>query len=196
MAKRRDNETPAKWRWCKRAGWFCLAAVLATMVLLAFPDLFLAVRDDPTSCDAIVLLGGATGERDPVAAKLFRNGFVKHIVITGQGDCMANVRALEKLGVPTNAMLVECESRSTQQNAEFTVRILRKNGFANVILVTSWYHSRRALSCFQHYAPEIRFLSVPDERRPKTQNSFRFIADEYAKILAYALRWQIFPWNT
>jgi hypothetical protein len=32
---------------------------------------------------------GATGERDPIAAELYRNGWAKRIVITGQGGLHA-----------------------------------------------------------------------------------------------------------
>ncbi len=73
-----------------------------------------------------------------------------------------------------------------------------------MIIVTSWYHSRRALSCFRKYAPEIEFISVPAPRRGSESASQRFsfsafsptIAAEYAKMIVYAVRYRIFPWNT
>ena len=34
-------------------------------------------------------------------------------------------------------------------------------GAQRVIIVTSWYHSRRALACFEHYAPDMKFYSRP-----------------------------------
>ena len=30
-----------------------------------------------------------------------------------------------------------------------------------MIIVTSWYHSRRAWLCFRHYAPDLIFYSRP-----------------------------------
>jgi hypothetical protein len=39
--------------------------------------------------------------------------------------------------------------------------LLRQMGAKRVIIVTSWYHSRRALACFEHYAPDIKFYSRP-----------------------------------
>jgi uncharacterized SAM-binding protein YcdF (DUF218 family) len=161
--------------------------------LLAFPDPFLAVRHSPSPCDAVVLLGGATGERDPVAAELFRKGFTKYIVVTGQGDCRENAHVLERRGVPTTAIVIECDSTSTQENAKFTVPILRKHGFTNVTLVTSWYHSRRSLSCFRKYAPEIEFRSVPAEKRHAIRYQLPYVAAEYAKILVYLFRFGIWP---
>jgi uncharacterized SAM-binding protein YcdF (DUF218 family) len=109
---------------------------------------------------------------------------------------MENARALEKRGVPTNAMIIECESTSTQENAKFAVRILHEHRFTNVVLVTSWYHSRRALSCFHHYAPEISFRSVPSEPRHALRYQLPFVAAEYAKMIIYGVRFGIFPWNT
>jgi uncharacterized SAM-binding protein YcdF (DUF218 family) len=96
---------------------------------------------------------------------------------------MQNHHLLEKRGVPTNAIIIECESSSTQENAEFTVPILRRNGFTNVTLVTLWFHSRRALSCFRKYAPEIEFISVPAPRTAAWKYERGYIAAEYAKII-------------
>ncbi len=165
-------------------------------VLLAFPDVFLCVRSEPRDCNAIVLLGGATGERDPVAADLYQRGFSKSIIVTGRGDCLDNARMLQQRGVPTNAIVVEGHSRSTQENAQFTARLLRERGFTNVILVTSWYHSRRALSSFRKYAPEIEFLSVPAPRTQLWKYERSYIAAEYLKMIIYGVRFGIFPWNT
>lgn len=179
--------------WRRRLLLVSLAFVLVVVVLLAFPDPFLSVRSEPVSCDAIVLLGGATGERDPVAADLYQRGFSQAIFVTGQGDCLDNVLLLHQRGVPTNAITVECDSRSTQENAQFTVRLLRERGFTNVTIVTSWYHSRRALSCFRHYAPEIEFQCVVSDRRQALRHQLRFVASEYVKIVAYAVRFGIWP---
>ena len=54
------------------------------------------------------------------------------------------------LGVPAQAMLLEEQSRNTQQNAEFTARLLQQRGISTILLVTSAQHMQRALQHFQH----------------------------------------------
>jgi uncharacterized SAM-binding protein YcdF (DUF218 family) len=83
------------------------------------------------------------------------------IILTGSGDNDFIRRRLLLSGVPEEAILVENLSGSTKENAEFTARLLREQGIRNVILVTSWYHSRRALRAFRHFAPEAEFHSMP-----------------------------------
>ena len=47
------------------------------------------------------------------------------------------------------------------ENAEFTIKLLRAEKIHSAILVTSWYHSRRALKTFEHFAPDLKFYSRP-----------------------------------
>ena len=171
------------------AGLLLLAAVL-----LMFPQVFLRVSHDPAPCDAIVLLGGAPGERDPVAADLYRRGFSKLVVITGRGDCLDNARLLAARGVPTNALLIECAARTTQENAVEVARLLRGRGVTNVTLVTSWFHSRRSLATFRRFAPELRARCVVSERPQALRYQLPFVATEYLKTVVYALRWGVLPW--
>ena len=59
------------------------------------------------------------------------------------------------------AIILESKSHSTRENAEFSIAMLRALGARRVIIVTSWYHSRRVLACFEHYAPDLKFYSRP-----------------------------------
>ena len=77
------------------------------------------------------------------------------------GDDLANEACLTNSGVPITAILLEPKSRTTRENAKFTIALLRARHLKSAIIVTSWYHSRRALHCFEHYAPDLRFYSRP-----------------------------------
>ena len=50
---------------------------------------------------------------------------------------------------------------TTRENALLSIPLLRSHDDTRVIIVTSWYHSRRALNCFRHYAPDLHFYSRP-----------------------------------
>ena len=115
------------------------------------------------------------------------------MIVSGCGDCEAMRDVLAQRGVRTNLIELECASTSTRQNALFTTRLLRAQGCKRVILVTSWFHSRRALSCFRKYAPEIEFVSSPASSTKPWLDERDYVATEYLKTVGYALRFGIWP---
>jgi uncharacterized SAM-binding protein YcdF (DUF218 family) len=181
-------------------------ALLAFFLLLAvvaffFPQWFLCVDGGPVKSDVIVVLGGGSHERPERAAELFRERVAPRIIVSGLGDCKINRRLLIGDGVPSGAIEMENQSRTTKENAQFTIRLLCESNSPpakRVIIVTSWYHSRRALACFRHYAPDIQFYSCPsyfayaraDWSRKGIANRIRL---EYIKLLGYWIRYGVWP---
>lgn len=138
-----------------------LLGILLAAVLWFFPEQILTVDSGPVKADILVVLGGAGPDRTRRAAELFHDGEAPGILVSGWGDCILNEHLLERDGVPAADITLERKSRTTRENAEFSIPLLRKLGARRVIIVTSWYHSRRALRCFEHYAPDLRFYSRP-----------------------------------
>ena len=177
-----------------------LAGLLLLLVVAAliFPQRFLTVDSGPATADVIILLGGGSHERYERAAELFKERAASRVIVSGYGDCEINRYLLIKAGVPAKAIQVENKSRTTRENARFTIGLLREQKVKRVILVTSWYHSRRALACFRHYAPEIRFYSRPsyfafaraEWSHNRIGNRFRL---EYLKLLGYWVRYGVCP---
>jgi uncharacterized SAM-binding protein YcdF (DUF218 family) len=62
------------------------------------------VSDPLTHADAIVVLGGNSQTRPPVAADLYRGGLANKVLVSHSSDCQLNRAALLKLGVPTSAI--------------------------------------------------------------------------------------------
>jgi uncharacterized SAM-binding protein YcdF (DUF218 family) len=178
-------------------GFFVLLLTLVVAAIF-FPQPFLCVDSGPVKADVIVLLGGGSHERPERAAELFKEHAAPRIIISGLGDYEINRRLLIAAGVPVSAIELEVQSRTTRENAQFTVKLLREQKQRCVILVTSWYHSRRAVACFRHYAPEIRFYSRPsyfasaraDWRYNRIGNRIRL---EYVKLLGYWVRYGVCP---
>lgn len=139
-----------------------LSLLLVLLAALAwfFPQRVLTVDSGPAKADVLVVPGG-TPDRAGRAAVLFKEGEAPKVLVTGIGDDVANEHILEKDGVPAAEITLEGKSRTTRENAEFSIPLLRAMGAKRVIIVTSWYHSRRALHCFEHYAPDIQFYSRP-----------------------------------
>jgi uncharacterized SAM-binding protein YcdF (DUF218 family) len=177
-----------------------LVALIFALVATAFflPQKLLCVDSGSVKAEAIVVLGGGSGERPGRAAELFAEHAAPRIIISGFGDDEINRRILLKAGVPANAIQIEGKSRTTRENAEFATKVLRAEKIHRVILVTSWYHSRRALKCFEHYAPEIQFYSRPsylDYARADWANKKieHRIYLEYPKLAGYCLCYGVSP---
>jgi uncharacterized SAM-binding protein YcdF (DUF218 family) len=172
--------------------------LLLVVAAIIFPQPFLCVDSGPVKGDVIVMLGGGSHERSERAAELFKEHAAPRIIISGLGDYEINRRRLMAAGVPANAIELETQSRTTRENAQFTVKLLREQKQKRVILVTSWYHSRRAVACFRHYEPEIRFYSRPSyfasARADWSHNRIGpRVRLEYAKLIGYWIRYGVYP---
>jgi uncharacterized SAM-binding protein YcdF (DUF218 family) len=172
--------------------------LLLAVAALVFPQPFLCVDSGPVKADVIVVLGGGSHERPERAAELFKEQVAPRILISGLGDYEINRRRLLAAGVPATTIELETQSRTTRENAQFTVKLLREQKLKRVILVTSWYHSRRALACFRHHAPEITFYSRPSyfasARADWSHNRIgQRIRLEYLKLLGYWVRYGVCP---
>jgi uncharacterized SAM-binding protein YcdF (DUF218 family) len=178
-------------KWLLRIGLILFALVLLLGVAaFVFPQNFLCVDSGPVNADVVVVLGGGSRDRPERAAELFQGHAAPRILVSGQGDCKINRRLLIESGVPGPVVQLEDQSRTTRENAIFTVKLLRQQHAHRVIIVTSWYHSRRALACFEHYGPEIQFFSRPSyfaqSRADQVRNKLTHrIYLEYPKLFGY-----------
>lgn len=137
--------------------------------------------------DAIVVLGGAThfywlerqnvtaydleNSRLAAGARAWLEGKAPVIVLSGGGDNGGNEaasearimeHAIQRLGVPQNALLLETKSRNTRDNARYTAQIAREHGFDRILLVTSSLHMTRAVIEFRKAGVEITPVPVPE----------------------------------
>jgi uncharacterized SAM-binding protein YcdF (DUF218 family) len=176
---------------------FVLLLALAVAAIV-FPQKFLCVDSGPAQADVIVVLGGGAAERPERAAELFKEQAAPRIIVSGWGDCEINRQLLIEDGVPADVIGLETRSRTTRENAEFTVKLLRQQKAGRVILVTSWFHSRRALASFRHFAPEIKFYSRPSyvayARASWPDRRFgRRVYLEYPKLFGYWIGYGVCP---
>jgi uncharacterized SAM-binding protein YcdF (DUF218 family) len=179
------------------AGLFALL-IAALLVAWLLPQQVLTVDSGPVTAEVLVVLGGGYLERPDRAAELFQQGEAPRIICSGDGDCKSNRARLVKQGVPAAVIQTECDSRNTQENAELTIKLLRAQGVKRAIIVTTWFHSRRALNCFEHYAPEIEFYSRPSYagysgKDWKLRGVARNVKSEYLKLAGYFVRYGVWP---
>ena len=149
--------------------------------------------------DAIVVLGGESQGRPVEGARLYKQSLAPRVFVVGTGDNERNRRALVREGVPEDRITCEMASESTLENAMFVRPLLEKAGVHRAILVTSSYHTRRALAVFQQRVPGIHFEMVPsrigwwDTPKGRRQEN-AWAAIEFIKIPAYWILYGVHPW--
>ena len=186
-----------RWYFWRVFGLLVLAVILLGLIAFFFPQQVLTVDSGPATADAMVVLGG-TPDRAVRAAELFKQGEAPKILVSGNGNDLSNKKLLERNGVTNAAIILEGKSRTTRENAEFSIPLLRQMGAHHVIIVTSWYHSRRALACFEHYAPDITFYSRPSyygylRTEWRSKGIRASVKSEYVKLLGYWVCYGVCP---
>ncbi len=175
------------------------AVGLVGMIVLGFSHQILTIDSGEEKADAIIVLGGGSHQLRPEhAADLFKKGLAPLVLVSGTGDFDLNVQGLEKNGVPASAIIIESRSKSTLQNARFSIDILRQHNMHRAIIVTSWYHSRRALHCFQQLGPDLQFVSCPSYwgypfSEWLSQGVIGYLVYEYVKLIGYWICYGIRP---
>jgi uncharacterized SAM-binding protein YcdF (DUF218 family) len=141
-----------------------VAAVVGSVLVAGYTAIRIwdqGSRDDRRPADAIVVLGAAQydGRPSPVfrarlehALQLYEGGVAPLLVVTGgkaAGDRTTEAEAARQFavdhGVPSNAILVEDESRTTYESIRAVGRLLRENGLDSAVFVSDRTHMLRVL---------------------------------------------------
>ena len=126
------------------------------------------------------VLGIGSYWRSFYAVLVWREGHFQRVVVSGL-DAAGSMRDfMAAQGVPREAILVEDAANSTRENALFVARILKSslNGdTGRNVLLTSDYHSRRALAAFRAAGVTVTALPYPDARK---------------RISSFVNRWDVF----
>lgn len=200
------------------------AALAALALLLAWPPLawlaadWLVVETEPARADALVVLGGASTyrERAEYAAHLFAGGFAPKVLLTDDGQrggwSQAQQRnpffveraaaLLEAQGVPAERIeTLPRQTASTYEEAVALREYAEARGLASLLVVTSGYHSRRALwalgRAFRGSSVRVVLAAVPPGAQTPARafwwlspNGWRTVALEYPKLVYYCLRYR------
>ena len=198
--------------------WLGLAGLLGVWAATAPLLADLLVSDRPIEhADAIVILSGAADyvQRTEGGAAAYRNGISEKILLTnddqrgGWDDAEKGnpyfieraERELIKRGVPAEAIERLPEKvNGTDDEAHLLVRLSAERGYKNVAIVTSDYHSKRALWIFdQRIARNQSDLNLGLVRSPAgprypgrntwwmSLRGWRSVGAEYLKIGYYWL---------
>ena len=174
---------------CKRKRWKRVCLICCITVFIVFTNKalvdyvrFLVVKEHSTAVispgkeyELAIVMGGfasmnkETGQmkyeldradRLWEAVRLWKNGKVKRILITGDPTSMIQpdgtstkelfLQYMEEMGIPRKTFILEQQARNTRENAIFTEEILKKEKTEDkgCLLITSACHMKRSLACF------------------------------------------------
>lgn len=173
-------------------------APLAHLAAVAASTRLLAEMAEPAAADTILVLGGDGPARSEKAVELWHAGLAEHVVVAGDGDCLSIRDAVVAGGIPADAVAVECLSRNTWMNALNASPLLEASGTRSALLVTSWFHTGRALRTFRYICPGIRWIpaaTMPTSSLLETASGpyGAAVVQEYLKVAVYRLRERLIP---
>ena len=140
---------------------------------LFLPARFLLVKDNINKADCIVVLSSDTYFRIKKAVELYNSGYAKNIVVTITPEREKELKEYYEFGYrifglkdisnkeiilkafeyfnkdPKDIYFTEKEVTSTYDEAIAIKDFMLKNNFKSLILVTSTYHTKRALLVFK-----------------------------------------------
>ena len=195
-----------------------LASVVLWETLAWIGARSLIVKKEIARADAMVILSGSSSfrERTHVAAELFAEGRAPRIILTNddrpggwsnteQRNPLFSELALNELvrsGVPRERILLLPDAvHSTHDEAVLLHRYAGTGSIGSLLIITSPYHSRRALWTFRQEfkATNVTLgLGFGDENQADYPSPFlwwttikgwRLVAGEYLKFVYYLLRY-------
>jgi uncharacterized SAM-binding protein YcdF (DUF218 family) len=136
--------------------WLALCAVLVIAV-----HAYGQTTDRIQQADVIIVLGAgmrydgrpgpALVRRTNHAVEAWQDDYAQNIICTGgiplgrsHSEASGCRDVLISQGVPADAIFLEEQSRSTEENAIYTHEMMEANGWASAILITDAYHLLRA----------------------------------------------------
>lgn len=192
-----------------RVAWLSVFALplLALLAVVRLGAWLAAPAADPIVADAVVVLGGDGGSgRATKAGELFRAGFARQVVLTGNAgkpgtvaDALADprVKLLIGMGVPASALHFDGASRNSWEEAHRGRQMMDEKGWRRVLVVSDPPHLRRLQLAWGHALADagqqfVLIASSADWWHPdawwRDGRSARFVGREFMGLGYYVLR--------
>jgi uncharacterized SAM-binding protein YcdF (DUF218 family) len=154
--------------------------------------------------DAIVVLGAAVwgSQPSPVfrerinhAIELYKNGYASVIIFTGGKDGDSRLAESEVAkqyavvhGIPANDVLVEIESKTTEQNLYYAKQLAANHNLASLIIVSDPLHMKRAMFMAKDMGLQTYSSPTPTTRYRSWETQLEFLMRETHYYQRYLLR--------
>jgi len=141
-----------------------LLAIVAAAIAFALNAGRILVVRDVRKADAILVLNGETDRRPALALELLRLGDAPRVLLDAADNARVYRWTVAEIaeqyvhslppGISGSVSVCGMSALSTVQEAMQARRCLDAVGARSVLVVTSEYHTRRALSIFRHAFPD------------------------------------------
>lgn len=162
---------------------------------------YLNISSPPQKADALIVLGSDDIRIADFASKLFLEGYAPRMVMSGafnkytknifpDTEAESFARRAVKKSVPVEKILIEKQSTNTQENLEYSLKMLQGETF---LLIQKPNMLRRVLATAQKLFPEksfsvcshpIAFVEGPHPHLPK-EYFYHEIAGDLQRIMLY-----------
>jgi len=172
----------------RRLPIFIVLVVVLALAALAHQAAHFLVVDDPEKSDAIVVLAGETSLRPTHAVELLRQGMAPHAFMNAETRVLIYDQELTEIAqkyintLPEANRISVCPiiGFSTAAEAADVGRCLQSQDVHRILIVTSDFHTRRALLIFRNRLPQYQF-SVAAARAPGSFGEAWWTNREWAK---------------
>lgn len=196
-----------KFKHLVRIGLVSVAVWISITVALAVGIHTYGEDENAAVSDAIIVLGsglrrdGRPGDalyrRSVWGARLYAEGYAPVVICTGgigrnqtRSEASACREVLIREGVPSDAIYLDEQSASTEENAIYAQEIMLENGWDSAVLVTDSFHMLRANWIFNTYFDD---NAITHTRHPVPRDWVRnrFYVRHFSREIV-ALHWQAF----
>ena len=211
-----NSRTHHRWRWFVLgmiSGPIIVVVVVFGTMRLWLPALGQGLVMTPCEgqADAIVVLGGGGPERAVHGIQLYRQGVAPKLWFTGDralpeipsftdGQLARDFAVRE--GVPASDIGL-LNTSSTWEDGQQIAAMVKQKGLRRIVIVTNWYHSRRALAVIRrhlagksvqvYYSPPPMSRGCP-EKWWVWDELLVMVINEWIKIGLYTAKYKVAPW--
>jgi len=199
----------ARPRFLRRRHVIAAAALLGSLWIVDAAGPALVVTAGVPEPDAIVMLASHEWERLPAAAALARTHARAQVILTVPESptywncfrCPERVDWLEREGIDRRRIVELSGSRNTYTEARVVAAHAAAEGLRRILVVTSPYHTRRALAAFRAAfgatAVEVGVSPASSAATPDWwwlhDVDRAYVAYEWAALASYAVRHRMSP---
>ncbi|NGY88777.1 YdcF family protein [Bacillus megaterium] len=185
-----------------------LAVVVLLTSYLSYSIITFSHKNELVKADATIVLGAnAWGDKpSPVLRErvnhsiwLYKNGYVKKIIFTGgrgEGSTYSESEVSKKYamdkGIPEMDILIETQSKITEENLEYAFNVSRKHNLKTFILVSDPLHMKRSTAMAHNIGMTVHSsptqTSVYKSFKSKTSFFFRELFFYEGYLMTYPFR--------
>lgn len=180
---------------------FILGSIIVFVSYAAYDIWHYRSKTDQVDTDAAIVLGAASwnGKPSPVlrerinhAISLYQNGSVKKIIFTGGTKFEAELEEARtskiyalKHGVRDEDILIETESRFTEENLKNALQIGQEHGLQTYTIVSDPLHMKRAMRIAKHLGMNAYSSPTPTSAYRSLDTELPFFFKELCSYIGY-----------